>query len=186
MGSVYCVEVQNHILYVRRKGKAVWCGNSWGDEGYFKMARGTNVCEIEENVITGVPDFFYPTDYSVINLQKIPHINIVPSKVLEVRKAIDKGVDASGRALLAGGIDPTTGFSRRVLTKISDYDFRPPIRPEDTPDWETYIAGVSSGMNLGSILGISKGDGWVYIAIVVLILLYIGTAVRVYRRRMRR
>ena len=27
-GNVYCVEVQNHIIYVRRNGKAMWIGNS--------------------------------------------------------------------------------------------------------------------------------------------------------------
>ncbi|QLH74912.1 MAG: hypothetical protein HPY73_05285 [Methanomassiliicoccales archaeon] len=27
-GKVYCVEVPNHIIYVRRNGKPVWCGNS--------------------------------------------------------------------------------------------------------------------------------------------------------------
>jgi glycosyltransferase involved in cell wall biosynthesis len=27
-GIVYCVEVENHILYVRRNGKPFWCGNS--------------------------------------------------------------------------------------------------------------------------------------------------------------
>ncbi|HEY4475082.1 MAG TPA: LAGLIDADG family homing endonuclease [Candidatus Paceibacterota bacterium] len=26
-GQVYCVEVPNHIIYVRRNGKAFWCGN---------------------------------------------------------------------------------------------------------------------------------------------------------------
>lgn len=26
-GKVYCVEVPNHIIYVRRNGKAFWCGN---------------------------------------------------------------------------------------------------------------------------------------------------------------
>ena len=25
---VYCVEVPNHVIYVRREGKPVWCGNS--------------------------------------------------------------------------------------------------------------------------------------------------------------
>lgn len=29
-GKVYCLEVQNHTLYVRRNGKAAWCGNSAG------------------------------------------------------------------------------------------------------------------------------------------------------------
>lgn len=27
-GQVYCVEIPNHTLYVRRNGKPVWCGNS--------------------------------------------------------------------------------------------------------------------------------------------------------------
>lgn len=27
-GRIYCVEVPNHILYVRRNGKPVWCGNT--------------------------------------------------------------------------------------------------------------------------------------------------------------
>ncbi|MCD6093400.1 MAG: ribonucleoside triphosphate reductase [Candidatus Omnitrophica bacterium] len=29
-GKVYCLEVSNHTLYVRRNGKACWCGNSAG------------------------------------------------------------------------------------------------------------------------------------------------------------
>jgi ribonucleoside-triphosphate reductase len=29
-GKVYCLEVPNHTLYVRRNGKASWCGNSAG------------------------------------------------------------------------------------------------------------------------------------------------------------
>jgi len=29
-GKVYCLEVPNHTLYVRREGKACWCGNSAG------------------------------------------------------------------------------------------------------------------------------------------------------------
>ena len=29
-GKVYCLEVQNHTLYVRRNGKALWCGNCAG------------------------------------------------------------------------------------------------------------------------------------------------------------
>lgn len=34
-GKVYCVTVPNHIIYIRRNGKGVWCGNSlrWYDNG---------------------------------------------------------------------------------------------------------------------------------------------------------
>lgn len=33
-------------------------GPEWGDGGYFKFLRGSNHCEIEENVIVGVPSLF--------------------------------------------------------------------------------------------------------------------------------
>ncbi|MFH1638342.1 MAG: ribonucleoside triphosphate reductase [Candidatus Woesearchaeota archaeon] len=33
-GKVYCVEVPNHTLYVRRNGKACWCGNSAGAQAF--------------------------------------------------------------------------------------------------------------------------------------------------------
>jgi hypothetical protein len=32
---VYCVDVQNHVIFVRRNGKGCWCGNCfWGTKGY--------------------------------------------------------------------------------------------------------------------------------------------------------
>lgn len=44
-GTVYCVTVPNHVVYVRRNGQATWCGNSdWGMQpegcgtrGYFTL-----------------------------------------------------------------------------------------------------------------------------------------------------
>ena len=33
-GTVYCVEVPNHIIMVRRNGKPVWCGNCGIDAGF--------------------------------------------------------------------------------------------------------------------------------------------------------
>jgi hypothetical protein len=61
-------------------GKKYWIvrnswGKEWGDKGYFKMLRGVNHCEIEENVFTGIPNipairlyleqplYFQPEDY---------------------------------------------------------------------------------------------------------------------------
>lgn len=34
-GNVYCVTIPNHILYIRRNGKGIWCGNSlrWYSNG---------------------------------------------------------------------------------------------------------------------------------------------------------
>lgn len=61
-------------------GKKYWIvrnswGKEWGDKGYFKILRGVNHCEIEENVFTGIPNipairlyleqplYFQPEDY---------------------------------------------------------------------------------------------------------------------------
>lgn len=45
---VYCVTVPNHIVYVRRNGKGVWCGNSlrWYDNG---IPIGCDVSHIIDN-----------------------------------------------------------------------------------------------------------------------------------------
>ncbi len=74
-GMVYCVTVPNHIIYIRRNGKGIWCGNSlrWYDNG---TPIGCKVLEIidkysvlSENIcmICGKPDvpmtgdnWFYP------------------------------------------------------------------------------------------------------------------------------
>ena len=38
-GQVHCVTVPNGLLYVRRGGQAVWCGNSgWGHGGFYYLA----------------------------------------------------------------------------------------------------------------------------------------------------
>lgn len=37
-GYVYCVTVPNHIIYVRRNGKAVWCGNCYDEAKRFAEA----------------------------------------------------------------------------------------------------------------------------------------------------
>lgn len=34
-GNVYCVDVPNHIIYVRRNGKAAWCGNCYDESKRF-------------------------------------------------------------------------------------------------------------------------------------------------------
>lgn len=33
-------------------------GPNWGDGGYFKMVRGENSCEIEKNMVAGIPNFW--------------------------------------------------------------------------------------------------------------------------------
>lgn len=59
-------EVGGHAIVLmgwgeEKDGKKYWIvrnswGLSWGDRGYFKILRGENHCEIEENVFTGIPN----------------------------------------------------------------------------------------------------------------------------------
>jgi Papain family cysteine protease len=45
-------------------------GSHWGEDGYFRIRRGTNECKIEENVIVGFPDMLNIAphlDYPILN-----------------------------------------------------------------------------------------------------------------------
>jgi len=59
-GKVYCVEVPNHIVYVRRNGKPVWCGNSVTAIGRNSIGRTIKKAEeLKINVLYGDTDSIF-------------------------------------------------------------------------------------------------------------------------------
>jgi hypothetical protein len=113
--------------------KNFW-GTEWGMNGYFYMIRGKNSCKLEDNVIEGVPDFFYPSNYEPDHLY---YAQISEGNISTMRRFIvDNQVN-----LLNGGIDPETGYSRRVLRGKPWIDKSRPVPLENLPDFNNWIAG---------------------------------------------
>lgn len=113
-------------------------GKNWGDEGYFKMIRGKNNCEIESNVFSVIPDFFYKYGTRLNN--ELDKYNICKNnKFLTLRDEIDSETN-----MIGGGIDPETGYSRRVMNVFNNIDFSSPYKNIDLINFETFTAGKIS------------------------------------------
>jgi hypothetical protein len=104
-------------------------GPGWGDGGYFKIARGKNCCEIEENIITGVPD--------IIGFRLFlewPLLNRFEDLALRAMW----GVEQSGykttiyEEMLMGIIPPEA--------KVFEFQYA----PDSWPDVSKYVAGIPS------------------------------------------
>lgn len=112
-------------------------GQKWGDNGYFRISRGTNECGIEENIIAPIPDFFYDKYIPRFPSTMLSEIN----KELDVQK---QKISIELRNVISGGIDPSTGFSRRIPILFPWLDLSPPIVHSELPDWTLFVAARDS------------------------------------------
>jgi len=107
-------------------------GVDWGMNGYFRIVRGENHCDIEANCMGMVPDFFYPDDYKLPNYP----LTTEQHRLQKERRKVSRYLD--------GGIHSATGFAQRIIdlqpTLINDIllDHR-----KDLPDWNSFIAAES-------------------------------------------
>jgi len=151
-----------------------WIANSWGKDwglnGYFRMIRGVNNCKIEENVIAGLPDLFYPS-----TMIFPPHIQKLIENIKEgprtERLMMDFGYNTYG-----GGIDPRTGFARRVQYRYTGFDFSSPTSMSYliNTNNEKFVAGeITGSQHKEGYVETYKGKP-VYKTILIFLLLFIS------------
>ena len=148
-------QVGGHAIEIvgwgEEKGMKYWLiknsfGKEWGIDGYFKMLRGINMCKIEENVVCGIPDFFNGLlNPNSPEFKKFFHGKMLPA-VLAERKTIDYGTFDTP-APISGGIDPKTGYTRRVMNRLTGFNFSAPIHLSQVPNLSKYIAGTQNTNN---------------------------------------
>ena len=92
------------------------------------MIRGKNDCGIEYNVVTAIPDFF--------NYNNFKEKSCNEKKYKMLRYSIDNNIN-----IIGGGIDPYTGYSRRVLNTFQNVIDTKPLIIKNIPKYNTFVAG---------------------------------------------
>ena len=171
-----------------KKGvKYWWIRNSWGPDfginGNFKIERGKDICGIETSVVTALPDLFYKTLQVPSRIKH--YIELTPSLWKKDRISINVGASVSpkhiGEYLVSGGIDPVTGYSRRILmtypfTTTSAWEDNLPFIPSDTfvaGEIENNIEEYSDYSTCNTTTHYDKKNQWVIIFVISIMIILV-------------
>ncbi len=126
-------------------------GTQWGIDGYFRIVRGVDECEIESNVMSGMPDFFFPFDLKFVDrsLYNFYWENWELAKeIQEQRLNSDLGINH-----FSGGIVSLNGYTRRVIVMMPNINFTPPLNwRKDLPNYMgNWKAGDKQIMTLSTL-----------------------------------
>lgn len=139
-------------------------GRDWGRNGYFYMKRGNNMCKIEENIISGIPDFFYPLNHPVYDPSEFTWSET--KDITTHRFKVESDYTMTG-----GGIDPTTGYSRRNMIDKPWIDYKRPIDIENLPNWHKFVAGRDATIDNRKKFWKKNPIPFIYIVMTILIIL---------------
>lgn len=108
-GKVYCVEVENNTLYVRRNGKAVWCGNSVAEHCFLNfMMRDCSRVYTHELVRHRAGTAFSQTSgryvrSDILNIVYDPILDPIKEECEEIRQVIEMWYnDMQNKLILEG------------------------------------------------------------------------------------
>jgi hypothetical protein len=136
-GNVYCVEVSTHVVYVRRHGKAIWCGQTYG--------------QLKDTVIKTFLAWVPPGTYGHYKEHPYPNYQIQYNDVeLEVWfRALDRLEHVQNLLSMEYTffwVNEARELSKEMIDWLESRagQFPPKMwKPDDTPDvdWPTWYGG---------------------------------------------
>ena len=144
-GKIYCVEVPNHILYVRRNGKPSFCGNS-------------NITALERNgstLLIGKDRAIYTWNGSATQADELISVGMVSQEVVKTVQNITFFLGRSKKEL--GIFAYTGGYPKNIGRKVKKW-----IDNIDQTNLSNYAAGVTNDKYMLYIGDISFTDDEIY------------------------